>query len=119
LALPRAVGVSGYVAALAVLTSGYQLFLAANNTAVMLSATEEQRGVISGMLTLSRNLGLVTGVSLMGGIFAALIDGLVAGNPDYVARAMNITFAFGGGLILIALAVVIRGTPLTEGRADE
>jgi hypothetical protein len=48
-----------------------------------------------------------------------LIDGLAAGNPDNVARATNITFAFAGGLILIALAVVIRGTPLAEARADE
>jgi MFS family permease len=117
--LTRAAGVSGYVAALAVLTSGYQLFLAANNTAVMLSASEEQRGVISGMLTLSRNLGLATGASLMGGIFAALIDGLAAGNLDSVARALNITFAFAGGLILIALAVVTRATPLAEVRPDE
>jgi hypothetical protein len=71
------------------------------------------------MLTLSRNLGLATGASLMGGIFAALIDGLAAGNLDSVARALNITFAFAGGLILIALAVVTRATPLAEVRPDE
>jgi hypothetical protein len=46
--LTRAAGLSGYVAALAAVTAGYQPFLAANNTAVMLGATEEQRGVISG-----------------------------------------------------------------------
>ncbi|MGE0766475.1 MAG: MFS transporter [Hyphomicrobiaceae bacterium] len=117
--LTPAVGVSGYVAALAVLTSGYQLFLAANNTAVMLGASEEQRGVISGVLTLSRNLGLATGASLMGGTFAALIDGSAAGNTDNVARAMNITFAFAGGFILIALALVIRATAAVEAKADE
>jgi hypothetical protein len=58
------------VGSIAVLTSGYQLFLAANNTAVMIDVGEDQRGVISGMLTLSRNLGLTTGASLMGAVFA-------------------------------------------------
>jgi len=117
-ALSSDFGVAGYVVALTVLTSGYQLFLAANNTEIMVGAHEEQRGVISGMLTLSRNLGLVTGASLMGGIFAALIDGPGLGNPGSVARGMNITFAFAGALILFGLAVVIRGMPSTENGAD-
>lgn len=117
--LTRDVGVTGYLAALAVLTSGYQLFLAANNTAVMVGAREEQRGVISGMLTLSRNLGLTTGASLMGGIFAALIDSTGVGDPDVVARAMNITFAFAGALILLGLVLAIRGIPSTrDGTSD-
>ena len=108
--LSRAVGIAGYVAALAVLTSGYQLFLAANNTAVMMGAQEDQRGVISGMLTLSRNLGLTTGAALMGGIFAALIGSTGVDIPDGVARAMNITFAFASALILAALIVVRRSS---------
>lgn len=117
--LSRAFGIAGYLAALALLTSGYQLFLAANNTAVMLGASEAQRGVISGMLTLSRNLGLATGASLMGGIFAAIIDGPGLGNPDIVTQGMNITFAFAGALILFGLVVVIRGIPSTEDGSDE
>jgi MFS family permease len=117
--LSRAVGVAGYLATLAVLTSGYQLFLAANNTAVMVGAREGQRGVVSGTLTLSRNLGLTTGVALMGGIFAALIDSTGVGDPDTVARAMNITFAFAGALILLGLVLAIRGIPSTENGASD
>jgi hypothetical protein len=47
-------GVWGYVAAVALMAPGYQLFQAANNTAVMKDVSPDQRGVISGMLNLSR-----------------------------------------------------------------
>jgi MFS family permease len=68
--LPRFFGVAGYVAALILLTPGFQLFLAANNTAVMASAGEKQRGMVSGLLGLSRNLGFMTGASMMTTFFA-------------------------------------------------
>jgi MFS family permease len=68
--LPAMVGIAGYAAAIAVLTPGYQLFQAANNTAVMADVRPDQRGVISGMLNLSRNLGLITGASATGAVFA-------------------------------------------------
>ena len=64
-------GVAGYVAPLAVITAGYAIFQAANKTAVMAEIRADERGAVSGMLTLSRNLGLVTGASVMGAIFAA------------------------------------------------
>lgn len=117
--LTREFGVFGYVTAIAVVTSGYQLFLAANNTAVMIGAREDQRGLISGLLTLSRNLGLSTGASLMGGIFAALVGGAVIGSADDVARGMNITFAFAGLLVLIALVVVISNRLQREPETGE
>src|SRR6185295_16109030 len=63
-------GVPGYIAPLIVVTAGYALFQAANNTAVMTTGRPDQRGVISGLLNLSRNLGLVTGASVMGTVFA-------------------------------------------------
>jgi MFS family permease len=58
--IPAAVGVSGYIAPSVVLTVGYALFQTANNTAVMADVRPDQRGLIAGMLNLSRNLGLVT-----------------------------------------------------------
>ena len=68
--LPAMFGIAGYIAAIAVLTPGYALFQAANNTAVMMDVRPDQRGVMSGLLNLSRNLGLITGASLMGAVFA-------------------------------------------------
>ena len=43
------------------MTAGYALFQTANNTAVMADVPPDRRGVVSGMLNLSRNLGLITG----------------------------------------------------------
>jgi MFS family permease len=94
--LPATLGIAGYVASIAVLTSGYQLFLAANNTAVMIDVGADQRGVFSGMLTLSRNLGLTTGASLMGAVFAfaAGTQDMQTAPADVVAFGMRSTFAF-------------------------
>lgn len=69
--LPASLGAAGYVAPLLLVTPGYALFQAANNTAVMAGAAGAQRGVFAGLLALSRNLGLITGASLMAGLFAA------------------------------------------------
>ena len=68
--LPTSFGIAGYIAPLVVITAGYALFQAANNTAVMTDIRPDQRGVISGLLNLSRNLGLITGASVMGAVFA-------------------------------------------------
>lgn len=110
-------GVAGYIAAITILTPGYQLFQAANNTAVMAHADPDQRGVISGMLSLSRNLGLVTGASVMGAVFAfatATTD-ITTAQPDAVATGMRVTFAVAALLIVVALAVAVGGRALTTG----
>jgi MFS family permease len=105
--LPAALGIPGYVAPIVVITLGYALFQTANNTAVMTDVRPDQRGVVSGMLNLSRNLGLITGASAMGAVFAlatAAAD-IVAADPTAVATGMRITFAVAGGLIVAALAI--------------
>jgi MFS family permease len=102
-------GISGYIVAIAVLTPGYQLFQAANNTAVMADVRPDQRGVISGMLNLSRNLGLITGASVMGAVFA-LASGtsdVAVAHPEAVASGMQITFAVAAALIIVALAIAL------------
>nr|MBP7142995.1 MFS transporter [Opitutaceae bacterium] len=68
--LPTTHGVFGYLMPIVVLTAGYALFQTANNTVVMAGVSEDMRGVVSGLLNLSRNLGLVTGASAMGAVFA-------------------------------------------------
>ena len=55
------------------MTAGYAIFQTANNASVMSDVRPDQRGLISGMLNLSRNLGLITGASVMGAVFAARI----------------------------------------------
>jgi EmrB/QacA subfamily drug resistance transporter len=115
--LPAVFGIAGYIVAIAVLTPGYALFQAANNTAVMMDVQPNQRGVISGLLNLSRHLGFIAGASLMGAVFAlaSAATDITTASPEAVATGMRITFAVAGGLIVIALAIAIgsrgRATP--------
>jgi len=117
--LPELFGVPGYIAALMVLTPGYQLFQAANNTSVMADVAQDQRGVTSGLLNLSRNLGLITGASFMGAVFAlaaGTVD-LSGAAPDAVATGMKAVFAVGALLMTIALAIAAIGQGFTRRRA--
>jgi MFS family permease len=123
--VPTTWGVAGYVLPLALVTAHYALFQAANNTVVMQGADAQQRGVVSGMLNLARNLGLVTGSSLMGSVFA-----LAAGTADFgtarpeaVASGMRFTFGVATGLMVLALAVALgaqarRGGSLSPASAS-
>jgi hypothetical protein len=69
----------------------------------------DQRGVVSGVLNLSRNLGLITGASVMGAVFALAATSVDITNapPEAVAAGMRITFAVAGFLILAALALAL------------
>jgi MFS family permease len=114
--LPAGLGVAGYVAPIAVVTASYALFQAANNTAVMAGVRADQRGVISGMLNLSRNLGLITGASVMGAVFAlaSATTDVTTARPEAVAGGMRITFAAAAILIVVALAVAVGGRALSR-----
>jgi MFS family permease len=68
--LPHSLGAAAYVVPLLLVTPGYALFQAANNTAVMGGVVPGERGVVSGLLALSRNLGLISGASALGAVFA-------------------------------------------------
>jgi MFS family permease len=114
-ALPATFGVAGYVGPILAVTAGYALFQTANNTAVMADVGPEQRGVVSGMLNLSRNLGLVTGASVMGAVFALASGTAGAARPDAVASGMRITFAVAAALIAIALAIAFANRAARRG----
>ena len=110
--LPKSSGVPGYLVAIVVTTVGYAAFQTSNNTAVMADVSPEQRGVISGMLNLSRNLGLITGASALGAVFAVAVGtgDLADASPAAVAAGMHATFAVSAVLIgsALGLAVVSR-----------
>lgn len=105
--LPPLFGLIGYIVAIAILTPGYQLFQAANNTTVMTDVRPDQRGVVSGMLSLSRNLGLITGASVMGAVFAVASGAtdVATASPGAVATGMRITFVVAALLIVAAIGV--------------
>jgi MFS family permease len=114
--LPATLGIPGYIAPIIVITVGYALFQTANNTAVMTGVSPDQRGVISGMLNLSRNLGLITGASVMGTVFAtgAASANLLTAPPEALVSGMRLTFAVATGLLLLALAIALTGKALSN-----
>lgn len=116
--MPSMLGIAGYVVPLVILTGGYGLFQTANNTAVLKGVLPDQRGVISGLLNLSRNLGLITGASLMGAVFAlaSAADDVATASPEAVANGMRITFAVAAALIVIALILAVGGRALATRR---
>jgi len=107
--LPQLFGVAGYAVAIVLLTPGYQLFQAANNTAVMADVGQGERGVVSGMLSLSRNLGLITGTAVMGALFAfaAGTSEIANAAPAAITYGMRLTFAMAAALVLVAALVAV------------
>ncbi|HIJ87365.1 MAG TPA: MFS transporter [Desulfuromonadales bacterium] len=114
--LPTTLGISGFIASIAIITGGYSLFQTANNTAVMTDIHPDQRGVISGMLNLSRNLGRLTGASVMGAVFAlaSAASNITTARPEAVATGMRITFAVSAILIVVALAIAVGSRTLAN-----
>lgn len=113
-------GIAGYVVPLAVLTAGFALFQAANNTAVVTGVDADLRGVVSGLLTLSRNLGLVTGASAMGAVFAFASGtrGIATAGVDAVVSGTHAAFAAATALVVGALLLALgRGRGLDGGTA--
>ncbi len=88
----------------------------------MADVDPDRRGVVSGMLNLSRNLGLVTGASVMGAVFAlgsAAAD-ITTAAPEAVATGTRTTFAVAAvliaGALALALALAARTRTRTESR---
>lgn len=98
--------IPGYVAPLAVITAGYALFQTANNAAVMISADVKQKGVISALVNLSRNIGLIAGTSVMGAIFGAASGQGGGGHlqPDAATAGFVAVFWTAALVLVIALA---------------
>ena len=121
--LPTQWGVLAYLIPIAILTSGYAVFQAANNTAVMTNSPIGERGIISGLLNLSRNLGLLTGASAMGAVFAFAIESADVGSnaANKVAHGMQLTFMVATLLVVVAIVIAFASqavAPIAERGHD-
>ncbi|WP_338086171.1 MFS transporter [Nitratireductor indicus] len=107
--LPNTIGVPGYILSLIVLTPGYQLFQAANNTAAFEHVLASHRGTVSGLLGLSRNIGLIAGASIMGAIFAFGVgtEDFAHADASSITSGMRLTFLTASALIIVAIALVL------------
>lgn len=107
--LAAGLGPLGYLLPILLMTAGYSLFQTANNSAVVGASTEQSRGAVAGLLTLSRNLGQLTGVAGLGGLFVWLAGG---GDEVALTRAMEGTFAL--ATLPIGLALWLAGDRYTQ-----
>ncbi|WP_028623593.1 MFS transporter [Pseudomonas sp. Ant30-3] len=116
--LPQTLGMAGYVASIMLLTLGYGAFQTANSTALMADVAADQRGVISGLLNLSRNLGLITGAAALGAVFvfATGVADISTAPPAAIAHGMRITFAVATGLMALAIMIALTIHPLVARR---
>ena len=114
-------GIASYVMPVAVTCVGYALFQTANNAAVMAGVGAGERGVVSGLLNLSRNLGLITGASVMGAVFAVASAGQGTGEEMLTslaaARGMQVTFETATVMALIALILAVGSARAAASRA--
>lgn len=116
--LPSPLGVWGYGFAIVVLTPGYQLFQAANNTLALADIAPRQRGTVSGLLGLSRNIGLLAGASAMGAVFAWGVGAaeLAQATAAAIATGMQLTFVLATGLMLLAAGAAWVGRAAGQPR---
>ena len=107
---PLEFGVVGYVLPLVLTTAGFATFQAANNTAVVSTTPVSQRGVVSGLLTLSRNLGLITGASVMGAVFVrgTHATSVADASPFAVASGTHVAFGTAAAFVITALGLAVQ-----------
>lgn len=102
-------GILGYILPLITLTAGFATFQTANNTRVIAGTEAYQRGLVSGLLNLSRNLGLVTGASLMGAIFvhAAGAESIELADASAVVVGAHAAFLTASALLAAAIVLTV------------
>ncbi|WP_166217148.1 MFS transporter [Pseudomonas atagonensis] len=119
--LPMSSGLAGYLLPIALLTASYAVFQAANNTGMMAGVSQDQRGVVSALLGLARNLGLITGAAAMGAVFAVASGDPTQAPAAVVASSLHITFgvaaALMGGALIISRTQVTCGSGLAHEEA--
>lgn len=90
---------------------GMAIFQSPNNTAIMAAAPRRRLGVANGMLGLSRTLGQLTGVSILGAFFARrlqyyegkAVDVTAAGNSSIVRALQDQAYL---AVVLVAAGMV-------------
>ncbi len=95
---------------------GAGMFQSPNNSAIMGSAPRERLGVVSGLLSLSRTFGQVTGLPLMGAIYASRVyvgrrpePGTDASDAPPWAIVEGLHTAFIAAAVLIGVAILLAG----------
>ncbi|RME76003.1 MAG: DHA2 family efflux MFS transporter permease subunit [Chloroflexi bacterium] len=116
--------VTGYILRSLPIGLGMGVFQSPNNSAIMGAAPRERLGVASGLLAITRTLGQVTGISVLGAVWAGrvmahygrlLTGGATAAPPADQVSGLHDTFLLAAGLVAVGLLLSLWGL-LTERR---
>ncbi len=98
---------------------GLGLFQSPNNSAIMGSVPREYMGIGGGILTITRILGVITGVAVLGSVWAAGVaaasggalppGGASAGTPEAQVAGMHTAFTVAVFIMALALIVGLFG----------
>ena len=113
----------GFLARSAPIGVGMGLFQSPNNSAIMGTAPRERLGVASGMLALTRLLGQVTGIAVLGALWSARMAVYAGtawrGDPSTAPRAAQVAALHETSLVavmLIVAALLLGGWALGRER---
>jgi EmrB/QacA subfamily drug resistance transporter len=108
----------GYIIRLLLLGIGMGIFQSPNNSAIMGSAPPERLGITSGLLSITRTLGQVVGIAVIGAVWAGrtayhagavLSEGVTRADRAAQVAGLQDTFLGTVGLIVLALGLSIWG----------
>lgn len=94
---------SGYVASYLLYGIGFGIFRSPNDSSVMGAVPNERLGIASGLLSLTRTLGVNVGVSLIGAVFGAISANIAPNTDITTAPAEAVVAGFQGSFRLAAL----------------
>ncbi|MDN5286198.1 MAG: transporter [Mucilaginibacter sp.] len=103
-------GIFGFLWRIAIIQVGLTFFQTPNNAAVMELASPDQRGLLSGLLSLSRSTGQITGTAVLGAIFAIMVShtaGSDTANANGTAVTYGIEQVFTIATCLIGVAALL------------
>lgn len=115
----------GYIARLLPVGLGAGLFQSPNNSAIMGAAPRERLGVASGLLALSRTFGQVTGLPLIGAVFASRVYAVVTlapgtdaseAPPWAIVEGVRAAFLAGAGLVAFGVVLAVIAFRLEQRR---
>jgi MFS family permease len=95
---------------------GMGVFSSPNNSTIMGTAPRERLGIVSGILAVNRTLGQMTGIAVLGAIWASRVitysgssvkGGTTNAEPIYQVAGLNDTFSVAVVVILAALSLSV------------
>jgi hypothetical protein len=108
-----------YITCSIFITNAIAIFQTPNNIIVMGSARMDQKGSVSGILALGRNIGLIAGASVMGTIFAMLVSAAskkynMASSAESLISGYHQTFIVAVVLMVLAAFILTTGSRKKE-----